>query len=49
MLRRWTVTDPQGIPTTVQLANVSTQQRPDRNLFTINYQFNVGRGGLAPN
>jgi outer membrane lipoprotein-sorting protein len=43
MLRRWTVTDPQGIPTTVQLANLSTQQRPDRSLFTINYQFNVGR------
>jgi outer membrane lipoprotein-sorting protein len=43
MLRRWTVTDPQGIPTTVQLANLSTQQRPDRSLFVINYQFNVGR------
>lgn len=42
-LRRWTVTDPQGIPTTVQLANLSTQQRPDRSLFVINYQFNVGR------
>jgi outer membrane lipoprotein-sorting protein len=49
MLRRWTVTDPQGIPTTVQLANLSTQQRPDRSLFTINYQFNVGRGGTSPN
>ncbi|MGL4240908.1 MAG: LolA family protein [Beijerinckiaceae bacterium] len=43
MLRRWTVTDPQGTPTTVQLANLSTQQRPDRGLFVINYQFNVGR------
>jgi outer membrane lipoprotein-sorting protein len=43
MLRRWTVTDPQGVPTTVQLANLSTQQRPDRSLFMINYQFNVGR------
>lgn len=43
MLRRWTVTDPQGVPTTVQLANISTQQRPDRSLFVINYQFNVGR------
>jgi outer membrane lipoprotein-sorting protein len=43
MLRRWTITDPQGVPTTVQLANLSTQQRPDRSLFTINYQFNVGR------
>jgi outer membrane lipoprotein-sorting protein len=43
MLRRWTVTDPQGIPTTVQLANLSTQQRPDRSLFVINYQFNIGR------
>lgn len=42
-IRRWTVTDPQGIPTTVQLANLSTQQRPDRNLFSINYQFNASR------
>jgi outer membrane lipoprotein-sorting protein len=44
MIRRWTITDPQGIPTTVQLANISTQQRPDRNLFVINFQFNQGRG-----
>jgi outer membrane lipoprotein-sorting protein len=43
MLRRWTVTDPQGIPTTVQLANLSTQQKPDRSLFFINYQFNTQR------
>jgi outer membrane lipoprotein-sorting protein len=43
MLKRWTVTDPQGIPTTVQLANLSTQQRPDRSLFFINYQFNASR------
>jgi outer membrane lipoprotein-sorting protein len=49
MLRRWTVTDPQGVPTTVQLANLSTQQRPDRGLFVINYQFNVGRGGSTNN
>jgi outer membrane lipoprotein-sorting protein len=43
MLRRWTVTDPQGVPTTVQLANLNTQQRPDRSLFFINYQFNASR------
>lgn len=43
MIRRWTVTDPQGIPTTVLLANLDTQQRPNRSLFTINYQFNAGR------
>jgi outer membrane lipoprotein-sorting protein len=42
-IRRWTVTDPQGIPTTIQLANLNTQQRPSRSLFTINYQFNAGR------
>ncbi len=42
-LRRWTVTDPQGVPTTVQLANLNTQQRPDRSLFFINYQFNASR------
>jgi outer membrane lipoprotein-sorting protein len=46
-LRRWTVTDPNGIPTTVQLANLNTQQKPDRSLFFINYQFNASRG--APN
>jgi outer membrane lipoprotein-sorting protein len=48
-LRRWTVTDPQGIPTTVQLANLSTQLRPDRGLFVINYQFNVGRQSTTNN
>jgi outer membrane lipoprotein-sorting protein len=42
-LRRWTVTDPQGIPTTVQLSNLNLQQRPDRGLFFINYQFNASR------
>jgi outer membrane lipoprotein-sorting protein len=42
-LRRWTVTDPQGVPTTVQLTNLNTQQRPDRSLFFINYQFNASR------
>ena len=46
-LRRWTITDPNGIPTTVQLANLNTQQKPDRSLFFINYQFNANRG--APN
>jgi outer membrane lipoprotein-sorting protein len=44
MIRRWTITDPQGIPTTVQLANISTQQRPNNNLFVINLQFNPARG-----
>ncbi len=43
MIRRWIVTDPQGVPTTVVLSNPSTSQRPDRSLFFINYQFNVGR------
>jgi outer membrane lipoprotein-sorting protein len=43
LLKRWTVTDPQGIPTTVQLANLSTQQKPERSLFFINYQFNASR------
>jgi outer membrane lipoprotein-sorting protein len=43
-LKRWVVTDPQGVPTTVNLANLNTQQRPDKGLFFINYQFNVGRG-----
>jgi outer membrane lipoprotein-sorting protein len=42
-LKRWTVTDPQGVPTTVQLANLNTLKAPDKQLFMINYQFNVGR------
>lgn len=46
MLKRWTVTDAQGIPTTVQLSNPSVSQRPDRSLFFINYQFNLGRPTL---
>jgi outer membrane lipoprotein-sorting protein len=44
VLKRWTVTDPQGIPTTVMLANINTQQRLERGLFMINYQFNAARG-----
>jgi outer membrane lipoprotein-sorting protein len=44
VLKRWTVTDPQGIPTTVMLANINTQQRLERGLFVINYQFNTARG-----
>jgi outer membrane lipoprotein-sorting protein len=42
-LKRWTVTDPQGVPTTVQLANLNTSTVPDKQLFFINYQFNTGR------
>lgn len=41
-LRRWTITDPQGAPTTVILSNLDTQRRPDRSMFVINYQFNAG-------
>jgi outer membrane lipoprotein-sorting protein len=37
-LRRWTVTDPQGYDTIVQLSNLSTQRRPENRLFVIDVQ-----------
>jgi outer membrane lipoprotein-sorting protein len=43
MLRQWTITDAQNMSTTVQLSNMDTSRRPDRGLFTINYQFNTQR------
>jgi outer membrane lipoprotein-sorting protein len=47
LIRRWTVTDPRGVPTTIQLANLNTRSAPDRQLFQINYQF--GSGGTGGN
>jgi outer membrane lipoprotein-sorting protein len=37
-LRQWTVTDPQGLDTTVAVYNLDTVKKPDPNLFVINYQ-----------
>lgn len=37
-LRRWTVTDPQGYDTIVQLSNLNTQRRPENRLFVIDVQ-----------
>jgi len=37
-LRQWTVTDPQGLDTTVAVYNLDTTKKPDPNLFVINYQ-----------
>ncbi len=37
-LKQWTVTDPQGLDTTVAVFNLDTVKKPDPNLFVINYQ-----------
>jgi outer membrane lipoprotein-sorting protein len=36
-LKQWTVTDPQGLDTTVAVYNLDTVKKPDPNLFVINY------------
>ena len=36
-LKQWTVTDPQGYDTTVAVYNLNTTQRPDPNMFKIDY------------
>ena len=41
-LKQWTVTDPQGLDTTVAVYNLDVAKRPDPNLFVINYQRNFG-------
>ncbi len=40
-LKQWTVTDPQGLDTTVAVFNLDTAKKPDPNLFVINYQSNL--------
>jgi outer membrane lipoprotein-sorting protein len=37
-LKQWTVTDPQGLDTTVAVYNVDAMKRPDPNLFVIDYR-----------
>jgi outer membrane lipoprotein-sorting protein len=37
-LRQWTVTDPQGLDTTVSIYNLNANTKPDPDLFVINYQ-----------
>jgi outer membrane lipoprotein-sorting protein len=36
-LKQWTVTDPQGLDTTVAVYNLDPKKTPDPNLFVINY------------
>ena len=36
-LKQWTVTDPQGLDTTVAVYNLDATKKPDPNLFVINY------------
>jgi outer membrane lipoprotein-sorting protein len=40
-LKQWTVTDPQGLDTTVAVYNLDTAKKPDPNLFVINYTTNL--------
>jgi outer membrane lipoprotein-sorting protein len=40
-LKQWTVTDPQGLDTTVAVYNLDMAKKPDPNLFVINYQNNL--------
>jgi len=40
-LKQWTVTDPQGLDTTVAVYNIDTAKKPDPNLFVINYTSNL--------
>jgi outer membrane lipoprotein-sorting protein len=50
-LKQWTVTDPQGLDTTVAVYNLDTTKKPDPNLFVINYQNQgdpPGRGWSGP-
>ncbi len=51
-LKQWTVTDPQGLDTTVAVYNLDWTKKPDPNLFVINYQNNQGdlpgRGWSGP-
>jgi outer membrane lipoprotein-sorting protein len=39
-LKQWTVTDPQGLNTTVSIFNLDATKKPDPNLFVINYTRN---------
>jgi outer membrane lipoprotein-sorting protein len=41
VLKQWTVTDPQGLDTTVAVYNLDTVKKPDPNLFVINYTANL--------
>jgi outer membrane lipoprotein-sorting protein len=41
-LKQWTVTDPQGLTTTVAVFNLDTTKKPDPDMFVINYQTNPG-------
>jgi outer membrane lipoprotein-sorting protein len=36
-LKQWTVTDPQGLDTTVAVYNLDTRRTPDPSLFRIDY------------
>jgi outer membrane lipoprotein-sorting protein len=40
-LKQWTVTDPQGLDTTVAVYNLDMAKKPDPNLFVINYTANL--------
>lgn len=37
-LKQWTVTDPQGLETTVSVSDLDTSTKPDDRLFVVNYK-----------
>jgi outer membrane lipoprotein-sorting protein len=41
-LKQWTVTDPQGLDTTVSVYNLDSTKKPDPSMFVINYRPNPG-------
>ena len=47
-LKQWTVTDPQGLDTTVAVYNLDTGKKPDPNLFVINYQHQLAGRRFRP-
>jgi outer membrane lipoprotein-sorting protein len=42
-LKQWTITDPQGLDTTVALSELDTATRPDEKLFAVDYKREITR------
>ncbi len=44
MLKQWTITDSQGLDTTITLADIDTTKKPENKLFTIDYTRDIANG-----
>jgi outer membrane lipoprotein-sorting protein len=42
-LKQWTITDPQGLDTTIALSELDTATRPDEKLFAVDYKREITR------